>query len=454
MQIAGCVRELKVGDCKLRASLVSLGLQILYVFLVIAFSPLACGGDSTTGQDVVVDGHRFDIVDNQTSDFGMNTPGGRGGRVIRVTTLDASGPGSLNEALSAGGPRIVVFEVGGVIDLGKQRLTIREPFVTVAGQTAPSPGITIIRGGMSIQTHDVIVQHIRVRPGDAGEAKGSGWEPDGISTAGGEAYNVLIDHCSISWAVDENLSASGSRTEGPDATSHRITFRNCIIAEGLDDASHSKGRHSKGSLIHDFCREIAIIGNLYAHNVQRNPYFKAVTTGVIVNNVIYNPGSRAIQLSFSDSEWQDSDIIPQNCRVSVVGNVMIHGVDTRSGLALASSKGDAYIEDNIALDQTGTSAPLTSGDVRILNGKPMWGNITLLPASAVVDHVAQHAGARPQDRDAIDQRIVREFLAREGRVIDSQEEVGGYPQVEMVIRALDIPQGVDVWLAQFAAEIE
>jgi hypothetical protein len=422
---------------------------------------IACGGDNPTGQeggdnptDSGLDAHRFDITENQTSDFGMNTSGGRGGRAIRVTNLLPSGQGSLDAALSAQGPRIVVFEVGGVIDLNKARLNIREPFVTVAGQTAPSPGITIIRGSIFIQTHDVIVQHIRVRPGDAGEPKRSGWEPDGISTAGGDAYNLLIDHCSISWAVDENLSASGPNTEGPDATSRRIAFVNCIIAECLNDASHSKGPHSKGSLIHDFCREIAIIGNLYAHNANRNPYFKAFTTGVIVNNLIYNPGSRAIQLSFADGEWENVDIIPQNARVSVVGNVMIHGSDTRSGLALVSSKGDAYLEDNIAQDRTGAAVPLTSGNIRILNEKPIWGNITPLPASAVIDHVVESAGARPKDRDEIDQRIIREFLAREGRMINSQQEVGGYPQINMVRRPLDIPADVDAWLAQLAAELE
>ena len=433
-------------------------IQKIALCIFVALIPVACGGDNTTGQTTdregTADGHRFDISENQTSDFGMNTPGGRGGRIIRVTNLSASGQGSLDAVLSASGPRIVVFEVGGVIDLGKRRLTIREPFVTVAGQTAPSPGISIIRGALSIQTHDVIVQHIRVRPGDAGEPKRSGWEPDGISTSGGEAYNVLIDHCSVSWAVDENLSASGSRTEGPEATSHRVAFRNCIIAEGLHDASHSKGPHSKGSLIHDFCREIAIIGNLYAHNADRNPYFKAFTTGVIVNNVIYNPVARAIKLSFSESEFEGTGIIPQNARVSAVGNVLIHGRDTRSGLALVSSKGDAYLEDNIALDQTGAAVPLTSGNIRILNEKPMWGTIAPLPSSAVVEYVAQHAGARPKDRDAVDQRIVREFLARQGRVIDSQTEVGGYPQVEAVRRPLNIPADVDAWLAQLAAELE
>ncbi|MDP6041891.1 MAG: right-handed parallel beta-helix repeat-containing protein, partial [Candidatus Latescibacteria bacterium] len=154
------------------------------------------------------------------------------------------------------------------------------------------------------------------------------------------------------------------------------------------------------------------------------------------------------------SEWAEADIIPQNCRVSVVGNVMIHGVDTRSGLAMVSSKGDAYLEDNIALGQAGSAVALSSGNIRILEEKPVWGNLNPLPASAVEDHVAQHAGARPKDRDAVDQRIVREFLAREGRVIDSQEEVGGYPQVEIVRRTLNIPANVEAWLAQLAAEIE
>ena len=140
--------------------------------------------------------------------------------------------------------------------------------------------------------------------------------------------------------------------------------------------------------------------------------------------------------------------------MSVVGNVMIHGGNTRSGLALVGSKGDAYLEDNIALDRTGAAVPLTSGNIRILNEKPIWGNITPLPASAVVDHVVQSAGARPKDRDEIDKRIISEFLAREGRMIDSQVEVGGYPPINMVRRPLDIPADVDAWLARLAAELE
>ena len=138
----------------------------------------------------------------------------------------------------------------------------------------------------------------------------------------------------------------------------------------------------------------------------------------------------------------------------MVGNVMIHGSDSLPGLPLVLLRDDAYLEDNMAVDQTGTAVPFTAVDIRVLDEKPIWGNLSPLPASAVVDNVVQHAGARPRDRDDVDQRIIREFLAREGRVIDSQEEVGGYPQVEMVTRKLDVPQNVDAWLAQLSAEIE
>ena len=112
--------------------------------------------------------------------WASKTPGGRGGRIIRVTSLASEGPGTLREAIEAKGPRIIVFEVGGVIDLERKTLKLTEPFVTIAGQTAPSPGITLIRGGMDITAHDAIVQHIRIRPGGAGQAWMSGWDEDSI----------------------------------------------------------------------------------------------------------------------------------------------------------------------------------------------------------------------------------------------------------------------------------
>src|SRR5690606_6707929 len=98
--------------------------------------------------------------------FGITTPAGRGGEVLRVTNLNASGPGSLRAAIETPGPRVIVFEVSGTISLTKN-LYVREPFVTIAGQTAPSPGITIRGAGLFVLTHDVLVQHLRIRPGDA-----------------------------------------------------------------------------------------------------------------------------------------------------------------------------------------------------------------------------------------------------------------------------------------------
>jgi hypothetical protein len=382
--------------------------------------------------------------------------GGTGGKIIRVTSLDSEGPGSLREALETTGSRIIVFEVGGVIDLDKNSLRISKPFVTIAGQTAPSPGITIIKGSLAIRTHDVVVRHIRVRPGDAGEPKGSGWEVDGISTSGKDAYNIVVDHCSVSWATDENISASGTRTKGPMATSRRVTFSNCIIAEGLSNATHNKGEHSKGSLIHDYCSGIAIIGNLYAHNVARNPYFKAHTTGVVVNNLIYNPRSKIIQLGFVESEWSHTARKPKNCSISVVGNVLYHGRDTKQGLALVASRGDVFMEDNLAFTRDSIPAPLVSGEIVILTEKPVWPKgLEPLSADEVTEFVLANAGARPSDRDEADLRIIKDFREKGGRIIDSQDDVGGYPEVQMTLRKLDVPaENVEEWLAGMAREVK
>lgn len=386
--------------------------------------------------------------------FGTDTRAGRGGRIIRVTNLNAKGPGSLRAAVEAKGARIVVFEVGGVIDLNRGNISITEPFLTVAGQTAPSPGVTVIRGGISIETNNVLIRHLRVRPGDAGQAKRSGWEPDGIAT--NAADHVVIDHCSVTWAVDENLSASGPRHEGPDQTSHDVTFSNCIIAEGLDDSSHGKGPHSKGSLIHDYCTNIAILNNLYAHNVERNPYFKAFTTGVVVNNLIYNPGRRAVKVTFPESEWRDQPVKPRNGRIVVVGNVLIKGADSRDAMALVSEKGDVYMEDNIALNADGSIANMTGGRINLLDRRPVWPEgLQPLSAREVVDYVVRHTGARPRDRDAIDRRIIQDFLDRKGRIIDSQEEVEGYPRYKMTHRPLNVPNhDVQGWLTRMAAQVE
>lgn len=260
--------------------------------------------------------------------------GGLGGKVIQVTNLDKSGVGSLRAAIAAEGSRVIVFEVGGVIDLDGKTLKVNNPYLTIAGQTAPSPGITLAGGSLKVQTRDVVVQHLRIRPGAFGRDKG--WAPDGLSTR--SAHNIIIDHCSISWAVDENLSASGPRFEGNDPnewrenTSHNITFSNNIVAEALGNLTHPEGSHSKGTLIHDNVANVLIYRNLYASNQRRNPRFKGGTRGVVVNNMVVNPGKDALRYGLNPKEWSGKQL--QRGQLSIVGNVVPFGKDTHKNTVL------------------------------------------------------------------------------------------------------------------------
>ncbi|MBS7458172.1 pectate lyase family protein [Coralloluteibacterium stylophorae] len=377
------------------------------------------------------------------------TDGGRGGRIVRVTTLAADGPGSLRAALAERGRRIVVFEVGGVIDLDRKGITITEPEVTVAGQTAPSPGITLIRGGIGVRTHDVIVQHLHIRPGDAGAARGE-WESDGLSASG--AHDVVFDHNSLTWAIDENGSASGPRFDGGgpadwrEATSHRITFSNNLIAEALAHATHAKGEHSKGVLVHDNATGILMTGNLFAHNFERNPLFKGGVHGAVLNNLIYNPGQRAIHYNLIAWEWEGEDY--QDGVMDIRGNVLRGGMDTAEGLPLLTFGGSgdlrAHLADNIAVDRFGqplpTSGRYTTGPARLVEtdtGMDLPRGFALRPAAEVEEAVLAEAGARPWDRDPHDIRIIADVVEGRGRILDSQDQVGGYPAYEETRRAFD-----------------
>ena len=371
--------------------------------------------------------------------WAADTKGGRGGQLIRVTTLAPSGPGSLLEALETDGPRIIVFEVGGVIDMGKREIKITKPYLTVAGQTAPSPGITLIKTGIDVMTHDVVIQHIRVRAGSAGETK-PGWAPDALSTV--NAHNLIVDHCTFTWGIDENLSASGPRFTGktPDdwrkAVSNRITYSHNIIAEGLSNSTHPKFEHSKGTLIHDNITDILLIGNLYAHNFERNPLFKGGVRGMVINNLIYNPGPRAVHYNLIPEEWYGRQY--ELGRLTLIGNVLRGGPSTPPGLPLFMLGGSGDIElfeeDNIAVDWTGNPLPktgryTTSAAKIIAMTKPtLPTGVVPLRSIEVEEAVIRNAGARPWDRDPIDARIVADTVEGRGKIIDHEDEVGGYPQ--------------------------
>jgi hypothetical protein len=374
------------------------------------------------------------------------TNGGEGGRVFTVTTLEPSGRGSLAAALSGRGPRKIVFKVGGVIDLDGRRLIVSQPYVTIAGETAPSPGITLIRGGLSINAHDVIVRHLRVRVGEAEQPKRSGWEADGIVV--NATHDVIVDHCSISWATDENLSASGPRFQGRTLeawrknTSHRITFSHCIVAEALHDSTHGKGAHSMGSLLHDNTTDIAIIGNLYISNNARNPLFKAGARGAVINNFVHNPGSTGVAYGLQAIEWLGHEWV--RGVLVIAGNVVRQGPSTANGIKFARFRGpcDAYLKDNLLFDRKGTSLPtdpvftnqlnITSalyapGEFTELVEPPFWPpGLEMRPARETTEWVLAHAGARPWDRDVVDRRLVEEARTGRGKIINSESEVGGY----------------------------
>jgi hypothetical protein len=369
------------------------------------------------------------------------TKGGEGGRVLRVTSLASEGPGTLRAALAVKGPRRILFEVAGVIDLARKSLSIREPFVTIDGASAPSPGVTLIRAGISVSAHDVVIRHIRVRAGADGAAPKSGWEVDGLSTSG--AHDVIVDHCSFAWATDENLSASGPRFAGGDTveawrqnTSRRISFTRNIVAEGLSHSSHAKGEHSKGSLIHDNVTEVLIAGNLYAHNYERNQLFKGGAHALTANNLIYDPGNRCMHYALNEEEWVGRAWTVG--RLAIVGNVVRGGASTRVDLPFLILEGQGDLElfarDNryrhadgrrmAALGVISNRAP----KVIPLPRAPFWPpGFKARPVREVEAWVLTEAGARPWDRDKVDKRIVAEVRARKGRVIDDERQVGGYP---------------------------
>ena len=383
-----------------------------------------------------------DLAFTDAQGWASTTKGGRDGKIIKVTNLNKDGKGSLRSAIETEGSRIIVFEVGGVIDMDGQSITIKNPYMTIMGQTAPDPGITIIKGGMSIQTHEIIIQHIRIRPGENNQPKKSGWEVDGISTSG--AHHVIIDHCSFSWATDENLSASGPRFEGNNLTewrkntSHTITFSHNIIAEGLSHSSHAKGEHSKGSLIHDNTTEIAIVANIFASNVRRSPFFKGGAQGVIVNNYIYNPGYRAIHYNLSDKEWEGHDWLTG--KMTVIGNVLEKGLDSHKHLPYGQFHGpvEVFWEDNLVLGEQVKEDRLLIGDHTLVDEMPVWPRkLKVLPAHEVKAHLLENAGARPWNRDEVDLRIVQEIKEGKNRIIDSENEVGGYPVVKPTYQKFD-----------------
>ena len=252
---------------------------------------------------------------------------------------------------------------------------------------------------MNISTHDVIVRHIRIRPGAGNRAKTSGWEVDGLSTVGG-AHDVIVDHCSLTWSTDENLSASAALRRCDARRMAQNTSPGSrsasIVAEGLHDSTHAKGPHSMGSLIHDNTSDIAIIGNLYLSNNARNPLFKGGARGAVVNNLIHNPGSRIVTYGLVPSEWEGHPWL--RGAMVVVGNVARKGASTVPNVAFVEARGpcDVYLADNLYF---GDGKPLpASANLRDVKGQPPGGDPPTDPPRQCGTLLAPRVGAPTRNR--------------------------------------------------------
>ena len=373
--------------------------------------------------------------------YGKYTVGGRGGKVYEVTNLNDSGEGSLRAAVEAKGPRTVVFRVSGTIDL-KRNLVIRNPYITIAGQTAPGDGICIKRYPLMIGADEVIIRYIRVRFGDE-----SGQDSDAISAR--YVKNLILDHVSASWSVDETMSIYHCEN---------ITVQWCMITESMFNSNHSKNTHGFGGIWGS--NYSTYHHNLIAHHSSRNPRFASGCGHTDYrNNVLYNWGYR----SCYGAEAQQKGSEKFNfSTINMVANYYKPGPATDPGkkaeLADPSSRGNDdkgrwYVAGNVI-----EGSPLVTVD----NWRGVRGSsyikldqpwdampINQQTAEEAYKSVLNNAGATLPERDGVDARIIEE--ARHGRatyegvyktkkavadkskitgIIDSQNDAGGWPELK------------------------
>lgn len=374
--------------------------------------------------------------------YGRFAAGGRGGRVLEVTNLEDSGPGSLRAAVDAEGPRTVVFRVSGTIQL-RSKLIIRHPYLTIAGQTAPGDGICV-RGYTfgCLGTHDVIMRYVRVRVGDeAGETM------DGTGFASSD--HVIFDHCSISWSIDEAVSSRGAKN---------ITLQRCIVSEALNVAHHKKYKPGTG---HSFAGSISgDIGsfhhNLLAHCAGRN---WSLAGGLdrggryagrldLRNNVVFN--------------WQHRTNDGGVKALNLVNNLYLPGPASRvfhllkPDVGSASDRQQYFVAGNRMeghFDESGDNwreAVIVSPDQveAIRLSEPFCEpHVTTHEVHELLENVLGDVGANHSGLDSVDKRILDDVANRrattEGSrgglpgIIDSQSDVGGWPELKAAAAPAD-----------------
>jgi len=419
--------------------------------------------------------------------------------VYRVTNLNTEGRGSLREALEAIGPRTVVFEVSGNIDFTPfGGLGITNPYITVAGQTAPSPGITLKGCELGIGTHDVVLQHIRIRAGDMIDPKRplknqAGWtqfsERDCVKVGGDR---IVIDHCTFSWATDELVQTRA----------RNVTFRRNLFAEALNSTKHHKGSHSKALLILDQgsrdkvvpeeqrdSRYVAVIDNLFAFNADRHPAMQGGARVVVANNFIYcamarpfigatlsvtpEGGSRG-GLMLASLVGNHFDRVPRALRVIVRNNTvakiylgeLVYTYNDESGKLINEHITDPWTAPHMLVFREWMGKPVTPLKAKVDAPPITIPDYKVKPSREVRAFALANAGARPADRDPADARVVQLVRDRKGKIAETLDDVGGWPELAENRRELTLPENpsadddgdgytnLEEWLHGFTAEVE
>ncbi len=387
--------------------------------------------------------------------FGMFSRGGRGGKVHIITNLNGRGPGSLREAVAAEGPRIVVFAVGGTIDLGGP-LPIINPYCTIAGQTAPGGGITLKNGSLKPQANHLIVRYIRCRlgeqAGDPGEVDAVSiyCPPDKNNPDRPVASDIILDHVSASWGTDEVLSVTGAVDN--------VTVQWSIVSEGVTT-------HNCGSLLRPSVEcHMSFHHNLYAHNRTRNPFAGSYRDQANHcdwrNNVIYNGGDGHGGTNWHKlypDRWGPGNV--GRLRLNCVNNYWIRGPQ---GAGIIYRGGD-----QATIYQSGNLFDATSNGVRdgVDKGWGVFANyhekarftraakefpfrkVTTDLAEVALRRVLEEAGASKPHRDAVDRRLVQDVRAGTGKIIRAAAEVGGWPKLDPGTAPIDGDQDgmPDAW---------
>ena len=393
--------------------------------------------------------------------------GGRGGAICRVTTLEDSGPGSLRECINQKGPRTVIFDVGGTIKL-KSRIEIRNPYITIAGQTAPGGGIQIKadknftwRPDIVILTHDVIIRYIRLRRGYVDSKE------DNISVSDG-GRNVILDHLSIFWGENQNFA---TRSSGTSNVPRNITLQNSIIAEMVD------GRVSMLIQSEDNIRstDIDFHNNFIANASHRNPRLR-VGQGRFINNIVYNWGSWAsrteggVHFDFISNLWKPG---PATTGSRVSPELMFSTLDSSIGhpsdTTIRSRLPGLYVNGNrgvlSGMSPETDNWPYTrefgpGQNDPALGPTPLeWKRHEPLPAAGIPitvrhvdeleDYLLPIVGASMRldcegnwvaNRDTADQRVIAEYLSNQGRASrggEGEEIYGGHPSLATGVPCTD-----------------